>query len=329
LASPDAGTSRSGHTRYSTTGGSTWENAQPTFRRPPGFTACLGHNGNLVNTAELRDPSWSAPRLRRLRGRSCSRQHHRHGPGHRAAGRAPRCLKVEQARPGGAAQAARRVLLRVHGRAHPVRRARRAGHPAAGARPARPRLGGRQRDGSARHRRRLVSCARSSPASSSPSTRNGPALPPASPRPSPRAACSSTSTSPGPTPPSPGAMCTPPGSRWAAARPRGPVEADLVIPVPESGTPAAIGYAQASGIPYGLGPGQERLCRAHLHPALADDPPARHPAQAQPAARGDPRQAAGGGRRLHRARQHPAGPRARCCARQARARCTSASPRRR
>jgi amidophosphoribosyltransferase len=32
-----------------------------------------------------------------------------------------------------------------------------------------------------------------------------------------------------------------------------PVEADLVIPVPESGTPAAIGYAQASGIPYGTG----------------------------------------------------------------------------
>jgi amidophosphoribosyltransferase len=32
-----------------------------------------------------------------------------------------------------------------------------------------------------------------------------------------------------------------------------PVEADLVIPVPESGTPAAIGYAKASGIPYGMG----------------------------------------------------------------------------
>ncbi|GAA3624582.1 amidophosphoribosyltransferase [Microlunatus ginsengisoli] len=32
-----------------------------------------------------------------------------------------------------------------------------------------------------------------------------------------------------------------------------PVEADLVIPVPESGTPAAIGYAEQSGIPYGVG----------------------------------------------------------------------------
>src|SRR5215213_8148220 len=32
-----------------------------------------------------------------------------------------------------------------------------------------------------------------------------------------------------------------------------PTEADLVIPVPESGTPAAIGYAEESGIPYGSG----------------------------------------------------------------------------
>ncbi|WP_184878505.1 amidophosphoribosyltransferase [Sphaerisporangium siamense] len=32
-----------------------------------------------------------------------------------------------------------------------------------------------------------------------------------------------------------------------------PIEADLVIPTPESGTPAAIGYAEASGIPYGQG----------------------------------------------------------------------------
>ena len=32
-----------------------------------------------------------------------------------------------------------------------------------------------------------------------------------------------------------------------------PVEADLVIPVPDGGVPAAIGYAQASGIPYEMG----------------------------------------------------------------------------
>jgi amidophosphoribosyltransferase len=32
-----------------------------------------------------------------------------------------------------------------------------------------------------------------------------------------------------------------------------PVEADLVCPVPDSGTPAAIGFSQASGIPYAMG----------------------------------------------------------------------------
>ncbi|MAC10748.1 MAG: amidophosphoribosyltransferase, partial [Sphingorhabdus sp.] len=32
-----------------------------------------------------------------------------------------------------------------------------------------------------------------------------------------------------------------------------PVEADIVIPVPDSGTPAAIGYAEESGIPFELG----------------------------------------------------------------------------
>ncbi|WP_034159439.1 amidophosphoribosyltransferase [Sphingomonas sp. ERG5] len=32
-----------------------------------------------------------------------------------------------------------------------------------------------------------------------------------------------------------------------------PVDADLVIPVPDSGTPAALGYAQQSGIPFELG----------------------------------------------------------------------------
>ena len=46
-----------GHTRYSTTGASTWENAQPTFRTTEAGTGiALCHNGNLVNTAELAEP---------------------------------------------------------------------------------------------------------------------------------------------------------------------------------------------------------------------------------------------------------------------------------
>ncbi|PKW27641.1 amidophosphoribosyltransferase [Phycicoccus duodecadis] len=44
-----------GHCRYSTTGGSTWENAQPTLDGHAGSTVALAHNGNLINTAELRD----------------------------------------------------------------------------------------------------------------------------------------------------------------------------------------------------------------------------------------------------------------------------------
>ena len=42
-----------GHTRYSTTGASVWENAQPTFRSTATGHLALGHNGNITNTHEL------------------------------------------------------------------------------------------------------------------------------------------------------------------------------------------------------------------------------------------------------------------------------------
>lgn len=42
-----------GHTRYSTTGASTWHNAQPTFASTSHGHIALGHNGNLTNTLEL------------------------------------------------------------------------------------------------------------------------------------------------------------------------------------------------------------------------------------------------------------------------------------
>ena len=41
------------HCRYSTTGSTIWENAQPTFRLGPRRAVAIGHNGNLVNTREL------------------------------------------------------------------------------------------------------------------------------------------------------------------------------------------------------------------------------------------------------------------------------------
>jgi amidophosphoribosyltransferase len=43
-----------GHTRYSTAGSSTLENAQPVLARSRGGTISLAHNGNLTNAGELR-----------------------------------------------------------------------------------------------------------------------------------------------------------------------------------------------------------------------------------------------------------------------------------
>lgn len=42
-----------GHTRYSTTGSNTWANAQPAFRSAGHRSVALGHNGNLTNTENL------------------------------------------------------------------------------------------------------------------------------------------------------------------------------------------------------------------------------------------------------------------------------------
>jgi amidophosphoribosyltransferase len=43
-----------GHTRYSTTGSTQWTNAQPLVQHGRARTVALGHNGNLVNASELR-----------------------------------------------------------------------------------------------------------------------------------------------------------------------------------------------------------------------------------------------------------------------------------
>ncbi len=49
-----------------------------------------------------------------------------------------------------------------------------------------------------------------------------------------------------------------------------PVEADLVIPVPDSGVPAAIGYAQESGIPYEMGIIRNHyIGRTFIHPSAS------------------------------------------------------------
>lgn len=50
-----------GHTRYSTTGSSTWRNAQPVYRDAGPTQFALGHNGNLVNTGELAEGAGMLP----------------------------------------------------------------------------------------------------------------------------------------------------------------------------------------------------------------------------------------------------------------------------
>jgi amidophosphoribosyltransferase len=50
-----------GHVRYSTTGSTTWENAQPIFKTDGQHSIALGHNGNLVNAATLaREVGWKS-----------------------------------------------------------------------------------------------------------------------------------------------------------------------------------------------------------------------------------------------------------------------------
>ena len=61
-----------GHTRYSTTGASQWENAQPTFRTTTYGDIAVAHNGNITNTAELEqwlasiDPDQQIPEKKRM-----------------------------------------------------------------------------------------------------------------------------------------------------------------------------------------------------------------------------------------------------------------------
>ena len=60
-----------GHVRYSTTGSTSWENAQPSYKSGPSGQIALAHNGNLVNSVELKgtladaggDPTPTSARL--------------------------------------------------------------------------------------------------------------------------------------------------------------------------------------------------------------------------------------------------------------------------
>ena len=238
-----------GHCRYSTTGSTTWENAQPTFdhhRSVPGIA--LGHNGNLVNTVELARKVLAG----RASGGS-TELHHRLRHHHQAAGRG---------RPDAGLQAAAMELLpTLRGAFCLVFCDEQTLYAARDPQGVRPLVLGRLDRGwvVASETAALDIVGASFVREVEPgellaidadglrSERFAPADAQGLPV---------RVRLPGPAGhhPSPDAVCTPPGSRSAAGWPlEAPVEADLVIPTPESGTPSAIGYAQASGIPYGQG----------------------------------------------------------------------------
>ena len=250
-----------GHTRYSTTGSTTWENAQPTFRPIKvgggvnvGTGIALGHNGNLVNTADL----LATTRAAGLVG----------APGN--DGKLPMACSTDSdlicgllaaaAADAGIEQAARELLPTLRGAFSLVFCDERTLYAARDPHGVRPLSLGRLERGwvvaSETAALDIVG------ASFVRDVEPGELL-----------AIDDDGLR---------------SSRFAAPEPKGclfeyvylarpdstiagrsvhkarvqigrrlavehPVEADLVIPVPESGTPAAIGYAQASGIPYGSG----------------------------------------------------------------------------
>jgi amidophosphoribosyltransferase len=237
-----------GHTRYSTTGSTTWENAQPSFRTTStGTGLALGHNGNLVNTIELFDDA----RRRGILGSSAMG----------ATTDSDLLTALLAARPDvSVEQAAMEVLPRLRGAFSLVFMDEHTLYAARDAQGVRPLVLGRLERGwvvtSETAALDIVG------ASFVREIEPGELL-----------------------------AIDEDGLRsqhFASAEPKGclfeyvylarpdttisgrnvhsarveigrrlakeaPADADLVIPVPESGTPAAIGYAEASGIPYGTG----------------------------------------------------------------------------
>ena len=81
-------------------------------------------------------------------------------------------------------------------------------------------------------------------------------------------------------------------ARRASSRARRPAVADIVVPVPDSGLFAAVGYSRESGLPFELGLIRNHYVGPHLHRAEAVDPPLRRQGEAQPGARDHRGQAA-------------------------------------
>jgi amidophosphoribosyltransferase len=229
-----------GHCRYSTTGSPTWENAQPTFRSNDAGSLALTHNGNLINTPEL------AAKL---------------APGELTATSDTEVLTALLAtRPGGPAAAASEILPVTRGAFSLVFMDERTLYAARDPEGIRPLVLGKLERGwvvasetAALDIVGAVFVREVEPGELLAIDERGVRSQRfADPRPKgclfeyvyvarPDTTIAGRSVQ---------ATRVEVGRRLAREH---PVEADMVIPTPESGTPAAIGYAEASGIPYGQG----------------------------------------------------------------------------
>lgn len=95
-----------------------------------------------------------------------------------------------------------------------------------------------------------------------------------------------------------------------------PVDADIVVGVPESGNAAALGYSLQSGIPLCTALCKELLCRPYLHQAEAEQPGVKCAGQIKRAKRSGCRKARHHDRRLDRPWYDERPGSSICCARQ-------------
>lgn len=241
-----------GHTRYSTTGASTWHNAQPTLGPTPHGTVALAHNGNLTNTLALREE---------LDHRLHVESRHIH---HRAAGTSDTTVLVGLLSTGehrSLVDTALEVLPLLQGAFSLVFSDETTLYAARDPHGVRPLVIGRLPAGGwvaasetaaldivgARLERdvapgELVSM-------DSDGLRSWRFAPP-----TPAGCVFEYVYLARPDSQVDGRTVYPARVEMGRALAReSPAEADLVMPVPESGTPAAVGYAEASGIPYGQG----------------------------------------------------------------------------
>ena len=290
------GRSALGHVRYSTTGETILRNVQPLFAELAAGGFAVAHNGNLTNGLTLR-------RELIAQGAICQSTSDTEVILHLVA-RSQKTRIVERfidaLRPLEGAYA-----LVGADQQEADRRARPHRHPPAGARRAQRRLHPVLGNLRARHHRRQVH-PRDRERRSGGDLRRGHREPAAVPQAAgaalhlrihlflaARFACSAAARS---------TRCA---RRWAANSPReAPVDADVVVPVPDSGVPAAIGYAQETGIPFELG-----IIRNHYVGRTFIEPTQTHPrARRQAEAQRQPRrgagQARGADRRFDRARHH-------------------------